>query len=201
MARVWWARHGQSEANVTQTLAHRRYDPGLTQLGRRQTAGLAERLTGVGVARVFCSPLVRARETASVVTERLGLAAPQVLEGLCELDVGSLDGRSDAAAWQTYHDVQAAWAAGVVETAFPEGEDRVALLARLSAALGTVAAVAVTSPGAVLVVAHGGNLQAALPGWGVTVPDRDLGNAGLVELDLTSTPDGVLAVRLISWAS
>jgi len=197
---VWWARHGESEANVTQTLAHRRYDPGLTPLGRRQADGLAERLRRFGVAKVLCSPLVRARETASVVTERLGLAAPEVLEGLCELDVGSLDGRSDAAAWQIYHDVQAAWAAGAVGTAFPDGEDRIALLARLSEALGTVAAVAATSPGAVLVVAHGGNVQAALPGWGVTVPDRDLGNAGLVELDLATTPDGVLAVRLISWA-
>jgi probable phosphoglycerate mutase len=201
MARVWWARHGESEANVTNTLACRRYDPGLTQLGRRQAAGLAERVAGLGVAKVFCSPLVRARETASVVTERLGLAVPQVLEGLCELDVGSLDGRSDDVAWQIYLDVQAAWAAGAVETGFPDGENRVALLARLSEALGAVAAVAANSPSAVLVVAHGGNVQAALPGWGVRVPDRDLGNTGLVELDLTTTPVGALAVRLISWAS
>ncbi len=199
MARFWWARHGQCDANVTHTFSHRRYDPPLTALGRQQAGELAERVAGFGLAQVFCSPLLRARETAQTVTERLGLPGPRVLDGLCELDIGSLEGRSDAAAWQIHDDVHAAWAAGDLEARFPDGESRLSLLARLTEALSEVAQSAAETSGGVLLVAHGGNVRAALPGWGVPEPEHGLPNTGLAELGLALGSDGVLEVALLSW--
>src|SRR6266481_5875085 len=48
-------------------------DPGLTALGRRQAAALAEQLRRLPLAALYCSPLERARETAAAI------AAPQEL--------------------------------------------------------------------------------------------------------------------------
>lgn len=64
-------RHGQPEwvrdgLNVV--------DPPLTALGHRQSARMAERLSAEDVDEVLVSPLVRARETASPLFERLGSA-------------------------------------------------------------------------------------------------------------------------------
>jgi broad specificity phosphatase PhoE len=51
-------------------------DPGLTELGHRQAAAAATHLRGRGdVARIWCSPLRRARETAAPIEAALALDA------------------------------------------------------------------------------------------------------------------------------
>ena len=133
-----WARHGQNAANLTRTLSYRVYDRGLTDTGRRQAGELAERLAAAGagpIGLLACSPLRRARQTAGIVGARLGLPVGLVLDDLREVDVGDLDGRSDAGAWDTYTRVLAAWRAGDTRARFPGGEDRDELCARLRRAL------------------------------------------------------------------
>jgi broad specificity phosphatase PhoE len=61
------------------------------------------------------------------------------LDELRELNVGRLDGRSDAQAWDAYSAVLAAWAAGQGSARFPGGEDYAELWARLRHAMVTVA--------------------------------------------------------------
>jgi broad specificity phosphatase PhoE len=105
VADVLWARHGQNLANLTHTFSHRVFDGDLTDLGRRQAQDLAERLAAPGgdpVGRLVCSPLRRARQTADIVGLRLGLPVVMELDELREVNVGDLDGRSDARAWETY---------------------------------------------------------------------------------------------------
>lgn len=77
-------RHGRTDANAAGLLLGR-LDPGLDDEGRRQAAAL--RTVVAGAARVVCSPLRRARETASA----LGLPTA-VDERWIELDYGVLDG-------------------------------------------------------------------------------------------------------------
>jgi probable phosphoglycerate mutase len=207
---VRWARHGQSEANVSLTLSHRVYDPDLTDLGRRQAAELGERLAkeasgAVPVVAVAASPMRRARQTADVVAARLGLVVAAELEDLRELDVGSLDGRRDAEAWAIYHRVLAAWSAGDLTARFPGGEDGAELVARIGRGLRAAAALAAgngTGDGegvAVLVVAHGGNLRAALPTLtGAPEPDDDLPNGGWAGLAVGEAGDR--SISLLDWA-
>lgn len=78
-------RHGRTAANAAGLLLGRRLDPGLDELGRRQAEAL--RTVVAGAARVVCSPLRRARETA----DALGLAVV-IDERWVEIDYGSLDG-------------------------------------------------------------------------------------------------------------
>jgi broad specificity phosphatase PhoE len=124
----------------------------LTDRGRRQARALAERLASEQVSAIYSSPLHRALETASLVSERLG---PGVLtrEGLREVDVGSLDGRSDEEAWTIYHSVVGRWRSGDAAARFPAGENYGEAEKRLTSVL-----VEITSgpPGAGLVViSHG----------------------------------------------
>lgn len=80
---ILWVRHGQSTWNVVDRMQGHTDHPPLTELGRKQAAKAAENLATLGVTRVLSSPAVRARETADIIADRLGLEAtvePLLLE-------------------------------------------------------------------------------------------------------------------------
>jgi broad specificity phosphatase PhoE len=195
-ADILWARHGENVANLTRTLSHRVFDGDLTDTGRRQAAELADRLAGTQLTGLFCSPLRRARQTAEVISDRLGTPITAELDDLRELNVGALDGRDDPEAWGIYHQVLAAWRTGRREVSFPDGENQVQLATRLRRALTTVAR---GRDGISLAVAHGGNLRAALPSLtGAPDPGHDLPTGGLATLRFTpERPQSPL--QLLTW--
>jgi broad specificity phosphatase PhoE len=198
---VLWARHGQNVANLTDTFSHRVFDGDLTGLGSRQARELGDRLAACPhnpVGQLVCSPLRRARQTAEIVGLRLGLSVAMELDDLRELDVGALDGRNDAQAWAIYAGVLAAWKAGDAGARFPDGEDRQELCARLRRAL---AAVSRKAGGATsLVVAHGANLRAALPGLtGDPDPGVDLPTGGVAVMRVDAGHLLDASVQLLSW--
>ena len=199
VADVLWARHGENVANLTRTLSYRVFDGDLTDAGRRQARELGERLAAAGGDRIGllpCSPLRRAWQTADIVGQRLGLPAAMELDDLREVNVGELDGRSDAEAWEIYAAVLAAWRAGDTLARFPGGENRDELCARLLRALTVVARSAPAERS--LVVAHGANLRAALPCLaGEPDPGTDLPTGGVAALHVR--PSGLPALRLVSW--
>ena len=198
---VLWARHGENEANLTRRFSHRRLDLDLTARGRAQAqqlaAGLACRLSAApGSPALFSSPLRRAQQTAQIVAARLG-AEPEVLDGLREVDVGDLDGRGDVEAWQVYESVRDDWRHARHERRFTGGEDWQELCARLRGSLREIAAA--TRGNAAVVVAHGANLRAALPGLAhVPDPGSDLGTGQFADLQVTATARGA-RIRLRSW--
>jgi broad specificity phosphatase PhoE len=210
-ADVLWARHGENVANLTRTLSYRVFDGDLTDVGRRQARELGERLAAGGGDRIgllACSPLRRARQTADIVGQRLGLPVAMELDDLREVNVGELDGRSDAEAWEIYAAVLAAWRAGDTLARFPGGENRDELCARLLRGLAVVARSAAARPSPVLagsaaaecslVVAHGANLRAALPCLaGEPDPGTDLPTGGVAALHVR--PSGLPVLRLVSW--
>jgi len=199
VADVLWARHGENVANLTRTLSYRVFDGDLTDVGRRQARELGERLAvrAAGPVRLLaCSPLRRARQTADIVGQRLGLPVAMELDDLREVNVGELDGRSDGQAWEIYTAVLAAWRAGDTLARFPGGENRDELCARLLRALTVVARSAPAERS--LVVAHGANLRAALPCLaGEPDPGTDLATGGVAALRVR--PSGLPEVRLVSW--
>jgi len=68
---LWLVRHGQSGGNAESDPGP---DPRLTELGQRQAALAAERLSARKFAALHCSPLRRALQTADIIARRLGLA-------------------------------------------------------------------------------------------------------------------------------
>src|SRR5215207_10367586 len=78
--RVHFVRHGESASNAApggMALPAAQGDR-LTRLGRDQAATIARYLGGVGATRVLTSPLSRARETAEILAERLGLPVEEI---------------------------------------------------------------------------------------------------------------------------
>ena len=201
MVKILWARHGQNVANLTRTFSYRVFDGDLTELGKQQARELAERLAASSsddrVRLLACSPLRRARQTAQIVGSWLRLPDALELDDLRELNVGTLDGRSDADAWRTYHQVLAAWKADDAHIRFPGGEDRDELCTRLQRALLTIAHR--SAPATSLVVAHGANLRAALPCLTDQAdPGTDLAPGAVATLQIDpSHPDPM--IQLLSW--
>jgi broad specificity phosphatase PhoE len=200
---VEWLRHGQSLANLTETLSHRSFDGDLTTSGRMQahTWGKALRDSRSGVPRVLvCSPLRRARQTADIVGDHLGLSVELEVDEFREVDIGTLDGRGDAESWRTYVDVLGAWRRGDPTRRFPGGEDYLGLCARLRTGLERVLAVAGERDA--LVVAHGANIRAALPGLaGATEVGEGRVAAGIARFHVTPHSSGGVHVQLLAPAA
>jgi broad specificity phosphatase PhoE len=88
------ARHGETDWNAEGRLQGHTDTP-LNELGRRQARRLAEELSGDGIDAVYSSDLARARDTAEIVAERLGL--PVGLDpDLRERDWGTWEGLTGA---------------------------------------------------------------------------------------------------------
>jgi probable phosphoglycerate mutase len=87
-------RHGETDWNAAGRLQGQTDAP-LNEHGRRQAATVAGRLAGDGVAAVYTSDLVRAKETAEIIgaTLRLGVVVDPDLR---ERDWGSWEGLTAA---------------------------------------------------------------------------------------------------------
>ena len=72
MTTLLLVRHGETDWNAEGRLQGHTDRP-LNAYGREQAKGLAVRLAGENVAAIYSSDLARARETAEIVGERLGL--------------------------------------------------------------------------------------------------------------------------------
>jgi len=94
--RVWFIRHGESEANVRHVFAGQRENSHLTELGKLQAREAAKELVarGIKVKKIISSPLIRAKETAEILKEEAGLAHVEISidERIAEFDMGSLTG-------------------------------------------------------------------------------------------------------------
>lgn len=89
-------RHGQTDWNAERRLQGRESVP-LNDAGREQSRACGELLrqacgTGLGVGRIFCSPLERAHETAEIIARALGIAGVTPVDDLIERDYGALSG-------------------------------------------------------------------------------------------------------------
>jgi probable phosphoglycerate mutase len=100
-SRIVLVRHGEAQCNVNRVVGGRKGCTGLTDLGRRQVAALAERIYESGELRaataLYASVLPRAVETAERLRPAVGpgpAALGPVREDcdLCELHPGECDG-------------------------------------------------------------------------------------------------------------
>jgi broad specificity phosphatase PhoE len=129
----------------------------LDDLGREQARQLAERAVAYDFAALWCSPLLRARETADAVAAKIGLT-PREDARLMETDAGDWTNRSFADVQAEAPELFAAFANAEANFVFPGGESFVAQEARVGAALDDIEACERPA----LVVCHGMVIRAAL---------------------------------------
>ena len=99
--KLYFVRHGQSEANLLKQFSNRGFKHGLTALGREQVHQLAHRLKHESLSYIYSSPLMRAVQTAEVLSSELNLQY-EVTDALREYDCGTLEGRLDAESWKRF---------------------------------------------------------------------------------------------------
>lgn len=178
-ASVYLARHGQTAYNLEGRFQGQLPVP-LDATGRAQAVDLAERAAPHSFVALWCSPLLRARETADVVAGALGLE-PREDPRLMETDAGDWTDRSFADVQAEAAEQFAAFARGDPTFAFPGGESFAEQEERVAAALAEVERRDLPA----LVVCHGMVIRAALArraGHRVERFER-VPNAALVPLD------------------
>src|SRR5262245_56676998 len=87
--RIYLARHGESTANASRTLAGQT-DVALSEQGRQQAKELAATVRGIRFDAVYSSTLMRSRTTAETVA---GRGKVQALADLRERNLGRFEGK------------------------------------------------------------------------------------------------------------
>jgi uncharacterized phosphatase len=167
---VAFIRHGQTDWN-REGLLQGSSDIPLNDTGRAQAEDALMTLRSMPWDAVVSSPLVRARETAQIIADGLGIPLGAAYPGLVERDYGPLEGTSSAAAidrWPTRE--------------YPGAESLDAVATRGTEALAQIAA---DHPdGSVLVVCHGTIIRYTLARLaGRPVPGIDNGSVSMVRRD------------------
>jgi broad specificity phosphatase PhoE len=106
--KIYFARHGESQANILHQISNRSQPHGLTLKGKEEALRLATRLCSAAVSQIYSSPVQRAVETSTIVASRLGIRY-EITDALREFDCGIAEGRSDEGAWRLWHAVFDAW--------------------------------------------------------------------------------------------
>jgi len=161
--KIYFARHGESEANLLGEFSNRGLKHGLTETGRAQAAQVATKLSGLPIARVFSSPLLRAVETAEIIAKALRVPC-EVVDALREYDCGVLEGRTDAVSWAEYDRVLQDW---VVhhrwESRIEGGESFVDIQKRFVPFVERLRAEHGGSSSSLVLVGHGGLFRCMVP--------------------------------------
>lgn len=122
MAKIYLVRHGQSLANLEWKYQGQKYDTDLTELGKTQALGIAEKLADKNIAVIFASPLKRARQTAEIITQIF--KTPLVFDDLLkETDHGDWSFLNDDEIKLKWPDLYRLWKTMPNQVTFPNGEN------------------------------------------------------------------------------
>ena len=133
-------------------------DTPLNDTGRAQAAELGERTASSGVVSLWSSDLSRARETAEIVGDRLGLPV-RLDPRLREANRGRWEGSRFIDIEREEPELHAAWMRAGASFRFPGGESLLDQQERVIAALEDIHA---TGELPALVVCHGGSIRVML---------------------------------------
>jgi probable phosphoglycerate mutase len=117
---LYFVRHGESEANVQHVISNRASTFALTERGREQAQNLAGQLSYIPFTAIFSSPILRARETAEILSRSFHLPY-QLTEALREYDCGILEEQSDEESWRSHRRFYEDWTVRHNYSNKPEG--------------------------------------------------------------------------------
>jgi len=106
--KLYFVRHGESEANTQHVISNRNSLFELTECGREQAQTLAQKLSAIPFTAIFSSPILRARETAEILSQSFRLPY-EVTEALREYDCGILEEKSDKESWRLHREFYDSW--------------------------------------------------------------------------------------------
>lgn len=161
--RLLLIRHAQSVANK-EGRVQGWLDSELSELGHRHARLVSCHIANkFKVSHIFCSPLMRATQTASYLGELLEM--PLTLnDDLKEQNLGPLTGLRKQEIRHKFPDLEEAWTNNLPRPAMDGLESEDAFSARVQHAIQNILSVA-PEHGSVAVFAHGGTLNQMLKNW------------------------------------
>lgn len=163
---LYLIRHGETDWNLQHRIQGLTDIP-LNETGRQQAHAAGRLLAGRGFDGVYCSPLSRARETATIIADELGLPAPGIVDALVERDYGDAEGLTFAEVDRNYPD----------RAIVPGQETREAVAERVLPALHGLAAAHPDE--SLLVISHGGAIRSVLTSVQPEVVHGRIGNGSV----------------------
>jgi len=161
--KLYFVRHGESEANTRRVISNRESRFGLTALGKEQAVLLADWLKDIPITAIFSSPILRARETAEILSQSFHLPY-QITEALREYDCGILEEKSDEESWKLHSEIAEDWVLHHNHLRKPEGgENFLDIKKRFVPFIERFAQNGLHPEDHILLVSHGGLLQLMLP--------------------------------------
>jgi len=153
--RLYLVRHGATQLSAEDRFAGS-IDPELSETGIYQAQRLAERLADDAITTVYCSPMVRTIQTATILAKPHGIV-PIQRDGLREINHGHWEGRLRGEVEQQFPEEYASWEEDPFTFAPQGGEAGVNVIAR---ALPVIREIVVNHPGEnVIVVSHKATLR------------------------------------------
>lgn len=161
--KLYFVRHGESEANVAMEFSNSAARHPLTANGVAQAQAVAQSLVGLNVHRVYSSPILRAAQTAQIIAGRMQ-APVEYSKALREWSVGDYEGTRDPAGWALHRQVQEDWFwRGQLDSKMPGGESFLEIKARFIPWIAELLSQAGDENETIILVAHGGLYLAMLP--------------------------------------
>ncbi len=147
---IFFIRHGETEMNA-QLRCQGSIDIPLDDEGREQMARAGKFFKTVQYSTVFSSPLIRAKQSAEIVTSGSGLDV-KTLEWIAELNHGKVEGMNTTEIEESYPGLMDRWRYEPHTVRFPDGESLAEVALRVKNGLTELTAA--RTDGNVLLVTH-----------------------------------------------
>jgi probable phosphoglycerate mutase len=152
--RLLLIRHAQTIDNVRGALGTVIPGPPLTELGVQQAAAVPAALAESPIDAIYVSTMLRTQLTAAPLGGARGIDV-EVIDGIHEIDAGTLEGRSDEESGRAYLGTIFSWWVDT-DARIPGGENGTEFFDRFDAAIERIAA---EHDGTVAVVSHGAAIR------------------------------------------
>lgn len=179
--RVWLARHGETDWNAERRVQGQT-DTQLNANGIAQARRLSGQLAQQpDIVKVYCSRLERARVTAQIVADRIGVPC-EVRDNLEELAFGDWEGCTHQEMEERWPELYAKWRnTDNIDLRPPNGETLRELQQRFGQAVADI--IREGAEGNIVIVAHGGCIRSLLKGIGDARGQEGIANATGYEID------------------
>ncbi|WP_132992757.1 histidine phosphatase family protein [Gordonia zhaorongruii] len=195
MARLHLVRHGETTSNVMRILDTALPGASLTDFGARQGVRFGLEHPDGSPAVLAHSVANRARQTADMIAS-VWEGNTTAIDGVHEIQVGDLEGRTDREAHEIFRDVVERWHRGDLDAHVPGGESLEMLHERYLPAVEDLAQQYVAADRDVYLVSHGAAIRLIAAHLARIDPEfamkNYLPNTGSVDLELR---DGLWIVR------
>ncbi len=79
MKKIYFVRHGETEANVAKILAGGEYESPLTENGKSQAQKAGKKLKHKDIDVIVCSPMERTIDTATIIAKEIGINPKDII--------------------------------------------------------------------------------------------------------------------------